>query len=696
MALVDLVKVTVLSTGTGPLTLGAAVPLFRGVEALTDGETYSYSIQQDGAGFEVGKGVYSVSAGTLTRGVRRSSNGNAAISLRQSAVVSFTALSEDFAAPSTGGGGGGAAALEEALAENTGAAMIGTTGGADLQVVLNRKFDATANAGSASDIDLGQVAVPAIGKTGEPPRLFSPFLFASRRTRDLAPIATLLGDEIIPSFSPSKFTAYGNGDFGATLGALAGLIQGFANPKLAPFNAKGDGKVTQDAAMAAGSNVLTSADGQFSVLDVGKQIWVTGVGATGNALASTIATYVNPTQVILSNNASFSKTGQRALWGTDDTAALQAWLDSIAAQGLYNFGKVGLLPEGIFLSKQLKYHARMAIKGAGRSASAIALIPGGTGNALLENFDAYVDFPEISDLTLIGNQYINTSGGVQGLRFVSVSGGTPLPQVDAYPQFQNITIDGFPGSGFYHGNRGGGVARGLEIKNGNYYGLQSNGYDMTYTEIVCAANRLTGIYFGRFGAAGNSIRNWYSFFNGSNPYSQGSGGVRDLDTAGNIAWEDAANIFLGGATQVSAGRAQESWGPNLVVGPGSSFVTDVRLDDTGDVNPVKGTGRTPLMSARPAICFAGGAAQKTTINNALITTAVHPGDNYATHAIFFAGNSSAGYPSKSRVEAKLEIDMPYAGWYGSGSGYYTPAVTGTNNPAGYGSNHVTIDGTALF
>lgn len=91
---VNLVRITVLSTGTGTLSLGPAVSAFRGVEALVDGQTYSYSIQQ-GANFEYGRGVYGAAGQTLTRGVIGSSYGNAPVNLGPNAICVFPALAED-------------------------------------------------------------------------------------------------------------------------------------------------------------------------------------------------------------------------------------------------------------------------------------------------------------------------------------------------------------------------------------------------------------------------------------------------------------------------------------------------------------------------------------------------------------------------------------------------------------------------
>lgn len=92
-SLVDLVKITVNSTGTGSLALGEAVRGYRGTEALTNGAEYSYSIQQAGS-WEFGRGVF-MSPGQFTRSVIGSSEGGVPINLQSFAQVSFTALAED-------------------------------------------------------------------------------------------------------------------------------------------------------------------------------------------------------------------------------------------------------------------------------------------------------------------------------------------------------------------------------------------------------------------------------------------------------------------------------------------------------------------------------------------------------------------------------------------------------------------------
>ena len=91
--LVTLTKILATTAGTGPFTLGSAVAGFRGREALGNGLTYSYSVQQ-GAAYEVGTGVFTSSTGVLTRDVQVSSNGGAAVDFRAGAAVKSSALDQ--------------------------------------------------------------------------------------------------------------------------------------------------------------------------------------------------------------------------------------------------------------------------------------------------------------------------------------------------------------------------------------------------------------------------------------------------------------------------------------------------------------------------------------------------------------------------------------------------------------------------
>ena len=99
---VDLVQVYATSSGPGPFALGAAVPGFDGVGALTNGASYSYSVQQ-GNNYEVGVGTYVLSTNSLTRVVLKSSNGGSPAAFDVNAEVCFTFTAEDIAALVTAG-----------------------------------------------------------------------------------------------------------------------------------------------------------------------------------------------------------------------------------------------------------------------------------------------------------------------------------------------------------------------------------------------------------------------------------------------------------------------------------------------------------------------------------------------------------------------------------------------------------------
>jgi hypothetical protein len=94
--LVDLVKIFADTVGTGAITLGDAVPGYRGKEALTNGESYSYSIQQDSL-WEIGRGT--VLGTQLVRSPQHTSNGGEPINLQPNAAIAFVALAVDIAGP---------------------------------------------------------------------------------------------------------------------------------------------------------------------------------------------------------------------------------------------------------------------------------------------------------------------------------------------------------------------------------------------------------------------------------------------------------------------------------------------------------------------------------------------------------------------------------------------------------------------
>lgn len=95
--LVNRAQVSTSTTGTGTVTLGAALPGFRTFAAagIADGDEVRYVIE-DGANWEIGVGTYSSTGPTLARLVEESSNSNSAISLSGAARVYVAATADDF------------------------------------------------------------------------------------------------------------------------------------------------------------------------------------------------------------------------------------------------------------------------------------------------------------------------------------------------------------------------------------------------------------------------------------------------------------------------------------------------------------------------------------------------------------------------------------------------------------------------
>jgi hypothetical protein len=97
------------------------------------------------------------------------------------------------------------------------------------------------------------------------------------------------------------------------------------------YGAIGDGQVVTDGAMASGSAVLTSATANWPASVVGKPISVKGAGPTGvTTLVTTVASWQSATQITLTaaNASGGAVSGAIVIWGTDDTAAIQAAVDA--------------------------------------------------------------------------------------------------------------------------------------------------------------------------------------------------------------------------------------------------------------------------------------------------------------------------------------------------------------------------------
>lgn len=74
----------------------------------------------------------------------------------------------------------------------------------------------------------------------------------------------------------------------------------------------------------ASSTTVSCPDGPFVSTDVGKQVWVSGAGASGHAFNATITTFTSNTDVVVSAAATGTVSNGRGIIGHDDTTAVNA------------------------------------------------------------------------------------------------------------------------------------------------------------------------------------------------------------------------------------------------------------------------------------------------------------------------------------------------------------------------------------
>ena len=90
------------------------------------------------------------------------------------------------------------------------------------------------------------------------------------------------------------------------------------------LGAKGDVVTLRDGAVRVGTTNFHSSAAAFTAADMGKAIVVTGAGAGGSALITTIQGFTSPHEVRLAANAGESVANALTYYGTDDTAAIRS------------------------------------------------------------------------------------------------------------------------------------------------------------------------------------------------------------------------------------------------------------------------------------------------------------------------------------------------------------------------------------
>ncbi len=211
------------------------------------------------------------------------------------------------------------------------------------------------------------------------------------------------------------------------------------------YGAVGDGQVALDCSMTNGAAVLTCTASHFFAEDVGKVIAVYGAGMLRNGfrqpLAATITAYNSGTSVTLSANAQADVTNsERTVWGTNNTAAIQAAVDAAgdAGGGLVEFPSGHYLTEGVKLPCSTV--GNTAYGNCPRAHNNITLKGNTALNTIVENWnpdtlwDGVVDLGKIAEIPGLGGY--NWPNG--RLRNIEIAGLT-LRQVK-YATRANIKI----------------------------------------------------------------------------------------------------------------------------------------------------------------------------------------------------------------------------------------------------------------
>ena len=533
------------------------------------------------------------------------------------------------------------------------------------------------------------------GGAAEVLRRFPLDLFASRKTSDLEEITTLTGSELIPAINASTGI-----EGKVALKELQRVTQGTINPFLPPYNCRFDAMFHRLGVETTAGSRVANCPGEpiFETAKVGQVIQLSNAGASGQPLKTTITAVYDTNTVQMAVAASNSYGTNDCLFGTNDTVGMQAALYDARGRTTYSYGKVVMLPYNPSLCGALAYYPRSAIFGKGvRQGGFIRLDDNVNALDWYEYHDnednpAYVktqpapqlrainrntDFVAMGQFSVNGARYCQ-SRGYGGISMLLQNGAVAMAQVDPYPFISEMHVFGCGSNGWTHAGRHSGSMIGVELIDHGGMGFFHAGYDANLTNMTVIGCDGPGLYISESGGANNNILNLKVSFNGTGALAY----FLDPDVA-------QANCVIGGSgNNITNMRAQESQGSNIMILGPANTLGDCHLDDTGCVGYLHNPERQPILrDIRAAIVLYGGNAKDNRFNDVGIGGAVHPGTNYATHAVFMAEVGGLKPQSNSgRLYTKS-----IASYFGEDTSA-TPGAYGTNSVSGiHASNDLDLD-----
>lgn len=533
-------------------------------------------------------------------------------------------------------------------------------------------------------------------------RKFPLAMFASRRTQDLQEVT--LGAEGIDYHIQALNTDTGI-SYRASVGALLSVTQGFIDVTKPPYNCRFDGTFTRGAICEAGNNVIELIEPVGDRARVGHTFQISNAYSGGPG-RTTITEVLDNYHIRIAATPTSSHGANDCLFGTDNTAGLQAALYEARARSTYTYGKTVILPDGIGLTGALVYYPRSAIHGRGVRQSMLMRLDdhakapawyeywqefgtSGISNELHPSFvptqpapllraqNMYTDFPSIGDFSIHGARYCQTLG-YAGISMHSMVIGTPgpeLPQIDPYPMFSRMHVIQAGWNGWEHTGHHSGSMFAVEIINCGAVGFHMAGYDANITNVLCIGNEMPGMYFQGMGANSNLLNVKLSFNGVGGEWLYGQRAYTNL-------------VLAGSGNNITNMRIQESKGSSVWVSGTGNQLADVTIDDTGCIVPLHNTWDTkPILCA--AIVLDG--AQDTRFNDIIFGGAVHYGSNFATHAVFCMNNPQN---NTGRIVSKGMTKFDDGAYFDNGetSGPYVSRAVGTSDGGGINANNrLTID-----
>lgn len=310
-------------------------------------------------------------------------------------------------------------------------------------------------------------------------------------------------------------------------------------------NAKGDTAFPQ-CSINAGFAILTCSTGPtpFTVADVGKEMYVQGAGVSGATLQTSIAGFTDTTHVTLGSPASTTVSNATGMYGTDDTAALQAAFNTASF-----FSRPLYIPYGQYLHHGLKFtQSAITIYGDGRqhtflramavtnpgrinTISSVGIDISGTGNNTLRDMAIFTGNNGLfADIAPNINLYAARIGGtgvdfgiIHNIRDVWFQTGGPYNvYLYGYEQttFEDCVFESFANPSLGNVTF---AAQNTAGRASPYFNTLAAPVSMTKVSIYGAKTTFSGIgkmvVFDQGGAQGNysiSIRDAFIVMNGAN------------------------------------------------------------------------------------------------------------------------------------------------------------------------------------